>query len=306
MDRVLLALVVAVITGASPLTAQLPDDTTSVEVAYRDHRLEIETGDGGYLLTLQWRLQLRASAPFDAPPDEHDELAAMDETTMRVRRARLKVGGHAYRPWLGYYLEYDFPSTTLLDWRMTLGPDAAQVRVGQWKVNYSRERVASSGTQQFVERSIVNEVFTLDRQVGLMLMGHAFSGSHADVRYYAGAMTGTGAGASANDDEHLLWLGRLEWQPLGADPGMEAGDLDRRMQPALTVAGAAATNRSPYTSFSGSGGEQLYGFEEGGPGRYRVRQAMFETAFKYRGVSWQHETHWKQVHDAALAQETDY
>lgn len=218
----------------------------------------------------------------------------------------MKVGGHAYRQGLEYYLEYDFPSSRLLDYRLTLGPSEAQVRVGQWKVNYSRERVQSSGEQTFVERSIVNRVFTLDRQTGVMLFGHLFDGGPADLRYYVHALTGAGAGGQENDDKHLMWLGRLEWQPLGTDPDMSGGDLDRRTEPALTIAGAGVTNRSAFTRFSGSGGGQLPGYQDGDPGQYRMRQALIETAFKYRGVSVQHESHWKRIEDTTTDITSDY
>lgn len=285
--------------------AQEKGDSTDIDATYRNRRMEFETGDGNYRMTLQWRFQFRFSAPFDGPDRDGPGLEAQDEPAFRIRRARMKVGGHAYRPWLEYYFEYNFPSSTLLDWRMTLGPEKAQVRLGQWKVNYSRERVSSSGDQQFVERSIVNRAFTLDRQVGVMLFGHLFEGSPADLRYYAGMFTGNGAGATVNDDDEFLWLGRVEWQPLGTDPGMAAGDLERRRDPALTIAGAVATNKSGFTRFSGSGGGQLDGFEAGDPGRYRLNQAMIETAFKYRGFSWQHETHIKTVDDTETGVETD-
>ena len=302
---VLTALTLLPETGAAQ---QEEGDSSRIHIEYRNRRIEMETGDGNWRMELQWRFQFRLSGPFDAIPttDAVTSLADAQSTTFRVRRSRMKVGGHAHRPWIGYYLEYDFPSSRLLDWRMTVGPSEAQARIGQWKVNYSRERVSSSGDQQFVERSIVNSTFTLDRQQGVMLMGHVLQETHADLRYYVGAFTGMGRGATANDDDHLLWLGRLEWQPLGTDPGMPAGDLDRRTDPALTIAAAAATNRSPFTRFSGSGGGQLAGFEPGEAGQYRVRQAMFESAFKYRGFSWQHESHWKRIDDTVADTETDY
>lgn len=296
----------ALILGNRPLAAQDQEDSTRVGITYRNHRLEMRTADGNNLLTLQWRFQFRGATPRDGEETVAEELAATDQTSLRIRRARMKVGGHAYREWVQYYLEYDFPSSRLLDFRLTLGPPEAQVRIGQWKVNLNRERVQSSGEQEFVERSIVNRVFTLDRQAGVMLFGHLFAGTAADLRYYAGALTGTGAGNHENDDKALLWLGRLEWQPLGTDPGMSGGDLGRRTRPALTIAGAAATNRSEFTRFSGSGGGQLVGFSAGAPGQYRVNQAVLETAFKYRGVALQHESHWKQVEDRVEATTTDF
>ena len=76
------------------------------------------------------------------------------------------MGGHAYRPWVIYYLEFDFITPALLDLRFTLKPmDAFQFRFGQWKLPYNRERVDSSGKQQFVERSVVTPFFTIDRLI---------------------------------------------------------------------------------------------------------------------------------------------
>jgi hypothetical protein len=41
----------------------------------------------------------------------------------------------------------------------------------------------------------------------------------------------------------------------------------------------------------------LIGFEEGVDGQYRVNQGLLETAFMYRGFSWQNEFHRKQIDD---------
>ena len=49
-----------------------------------------------------------------------------------------------------------------------------------------------------------------------------------------------------------------------------------------------------FTRFSTSGGGQLTGFDLGD---YRINQQMIESAFKYRGFSWQHESHRKEIED---------
>ena len=94
----------------------------------------------------------------------------------------MKIGGHGFQPWLRYYFEvdlqpsrdYDDSSSSsnarVIDWRLDIAKwDWGGIRVGQWKVDLNRERVDSSGRQQFVERSIANRVFTMDRQVGISL-----------------------------------------------------------------------------------------------------------------------------------------
>jgi phosphate-selective porin len=68
-------------------------------------------------------------------------------------------------------------------------------------------------------------------------------------------------------------------------------------KPIGLIAIAGATNRRPYTRFSQAGGGQLEGFEEGVAGQYRVNQAMLETAFNYKGFSWQNEWHTKTIDD---------
>jgi phosphate-selective porin len=88
--------------------------------------------------------------------------------------------------------------------------------MGQWKVDLNRERVDSSGRQQFVERSIVNRIFTMDRQVGVQLRGRLFEGTMADMRYYAGVFNGEGRGVKNNSTDHL-YMGRLQWNFLGRD-----------------------------------------------------------------------------------------
>ena len=60
-------------------------------------------------------------------------------------------------PLLSYYLEFDY----LRD---------LTVRVGQYKIPFSRQRVISSGNQQMVDRSIANGEFNLDRDIGIDIM----------------------------------------------------------------------------------------------------------------------------------------
>ena len=71
-----------------------------------------------------------------------------------------------------------------------------------------------------------------------------------------------------------------------------------------SIALAGVTNISPYTSFSTRGGEQLFGYENGVDGQYKVDQLLFETAFKYKGASWQQEFHYKNIDDRVNFKET--
>ena len=71
-----------------------------------------------------------------------------------------------------------------------------------------------------------------------------------------------------------------------------------------SIAIAGVTNTSKFTRFSTSGGGQLYGYEPGVDGQYKVDQFLFETAFKYRGLSFDQELHYKNIDDKVNLEET--
>ena len=174
-----------------------------------------------------------------------------------------------------------------------------KLRLGQWKAEYNRERRDSSGEQQFAERSIVNDAFTIDRQQGLMLTGRVLPGKLVDSTYFAAVYTGMGRGGGENDDARPMWMLRYQWNLLGRELGFEQSDTEGREKPAASLAVATVSNRSPFTAFSSAGGAELPGFGLGAPGQYSVRQWLQEAALHYRGFSFQQEFHWKTVTDNA-------
>ncbi len=280
-----------------------------VKLGYGAKGFEIRTRDGKYSTQIQWRLQFRYSHPDSGDPSEDeflgsDQVTEQPESTFQIRRARIKVGGHGYKPWLKYYFEYDFPSSRLLDWRLMLEKfKFAQLRLGQWKVNYNRERVDSSGKQFAVERSIVNPTFTIDRQPGAMLYGHLFPGTMADSWYYGGVFTGRGRG-NINDDGRMMYMGRAQWNFLGRDLKFSMTDVEFHEKPTGSVSFAGYWNQSDCTRFSSAGCADLNGFSgaTNGPagqatGRYILIGMQQGFAFKWRGWDIQQEYHWKQVDD---------
>ena len=169
------------------------DKDGGTSVTYGRDGLVIESEDGNYRAQIRFRLQFRLSYPFDADTTTPEDFEDRAQLNFAVRRARFKLGGNAIRPWIDYYIEYDFTSSRLLDFRVTLErlPEL-MLRLGQWKVEYNRERRDSSGEQQFVDRSIVNAPFTIDRQEGLQLTGRVLQGTPLDSTYFAGVFTGHG------------------------------------------------------------------------------------------------------------------
>ncbi len=266
--------------------------------------LELGSADEAFDVRASFRSQLRFSSPFRSSPRTASQFDRADENDFRFRRARFKMGGRLLAPWIKFKYEHDLVKGRLLDLRFDIGPEWMKLRVGQWKVDYSRERMDSSGNQQFTERSIVNRAFTLDRQKGVTVLGRLAKGSTADSQYFVGVFTGQGRGVfrerrvpSDAADGSPLWLARYQWNPLGGGVGLSQSDLEKLDHPRLSIALATAGNRSSYTRFSSGGGGRLDGFERGAPGQYSIRQHLEETAFKHRGFSLQHEFHVKRIFD---------
>jgi hypothetical protein len=300
--RVILTVAAGAVLAAAGAVAQTsdgdaPSDTVPL-VGCGSKVFELRSRDGNFLIQIQPRVQLRYAYPRDQNPVTLEDFTADRQHVFKVNRARLKIGGHAYRPWLSYFFEYELAASNLLDFRVMVERFAGlKLKVGQWKVHYNRERVISSGQQQLADRSLINRAFTLDRQQGLSLYGRLRGGGAADLSYWASVFTGMGRGARENDDKNLMWMGRLQWNVFGRVLPFTGSDIARRAKPEALIALAGVTNRSRYTRFSQDGGGQLTGFPDGQPGQYRVRQWVAETAFMYRGFAWQQEFHWKRIDD---------
>lgn len=299
---------------AAAIDSYLERNSTA-KAAYGSKGFRLESHDGNFQTNLQFRAQLRFTDPTRSDPRQVDDFEAKEKSTFEARRVRMKIGGHGYKPWLKYYFEVDLQptrsstssganaSSRVIDWRIDVAKSKAfGIRAGQWKIDYNRERVDSSGRQQFVERSIVNRTFTVDRQMGIGARGRLFEGTAADVRYYVGAFTGEGRGV-ANDDRNLMYITRLQWNFLGRDLPLRQTDVERTKEPTASFAIGAATHRGRATRWSSSGGGNLDGFDSTSTafnGQHRIHQAVAELAYKHQGFSTQNEFHWKSITDKSM------
>ena len=165
-----------------------------------------------------------------------------------------------------------------------------QLRIGRMKAHYSSERVTSSKDMTMVERSIVNDYFTLDRQQGVSILGHLDKGGTFDSQYWIDIFQGTGRTGGA-DKSDLMIVGRYQWNVLGEALGLAMSDLARRPRPAAFVAVAASRNTSRYSGFSSDGGIQLPGFEDYGlDDQYEIEQWMLDCKYHHQGFSLQAST----------------
>ncbi|RLA31295.1 MAG: porin [Gammaproteobacteria bacterium] len=301
LAKMQLMLMAASVTLCAPGGSVAADEAEEQSVAvskfsYGSRGLQFDDGSGNNYLWFGVRLQTRWSSSHvsqDALPD--DPVSSNSE--FKLNRGRLKLGGHLVSPDFTVYSEYDFIDDRLLDLRATYAfTDWLSIRAGQWKSQYNRERTDSSGAQQFVERSVVTPWFTLDRQKAVMLSGRIGKGSRLDTSYWTGLLSGAGRGGSLSDADGL-WMTRLQWNITGEVLAFSQSALQRFKAGRGSIAIAAVTGHSRYTSFSSAGGGQLPGFDEGESDQYYLRQWLFETAWQKGGFSWQQELHWKAIDD---------
>ncbi len=291
-----------------------------VTAKYGSKGFHFETRDGNFATDLQWRAQLRYSNPTGSDPRQLSSFAEDGTSSFEARRLRMKIGGHGYQPWIKYYFEVDLQpardvddsssssSARVIDYRIDLAKwDWGGIRVGQWKIDLNRERGDSSGRQQFVERSIVNRTFTVDRQVGVQLRGRLFKGTSTDLNYYAGVFNGEGRSVRNASDDHL-YMGRLQWNFMGRELAWRQTDVEFTEKPTGSFAVAGFTNTGACTRWSSSGCGNLDGFTSAAlaqADQFKIEQGVQELAFKYRGFSFQQEWHRKFINDRVEGTNSD-
>jgi phosphate-selective porin OprO and OprP len=117
------------------------------------------------------------------------------------------------------------------------------LRVGQMKVPFGRQRVVSSGAQQMVDRSIVTGELNLDRDVGMQIFSEDLFGLDGWLGYALGVFGGDGRNR-VSGGYGLLYAARLALRPAGGARGddLDEVDFERGERVKLTLAGSAAFN----------------------------------------------------------------
>ena len=275
-----------------------PEGADEPTIAKKTLGLEFATQDERFAVNVWLRGQFRYSDPFDNDPVNVDDFDTEPGAEWEVRRARVKAEGHLFNPRVGFYYEQELTGDApLLDLRLDLDVGHGMLmRFGQYKVLYNRERIDSSGKQQFADRSIATYAFTLDRQRGISIAKHWAAGSVRDNWLMLGVFEGDGRDPGPRGDQ-VMFVARWQWQFLGEELAFSQSDYKFRTVPAASLSFGGSTVRGPYTRFSSSGGGQLDGFEETSDDRYTLDQWLQEFAWQYAGMSVQQEFHVKKITD---------
>lgn len=254
--------------------------------------LGFSTPDSSYSVNIRFRIQNRIL--MNTLSDEDLQPASWEA---RVRRCRLSFAGHMLNPKWAYYMQLSF-SRGDMDWSdadasvQNTSPNVVrdamifykpvknlQLGFGQGKLPGNRQRVISSGAQQFYDRSIVNVNFTLDRDFGLFAYHTAKLGGNVILLTKAAITSGEGRN-SVMSNPGLAYTGRVELLPFGAftDGGdYFEGDLAREPKPKLSIAGAYQFNDLAVRS-GGQLGKDLLASRS-------FNVYMADMVFKYQGMA---------------------
>jgi len=200
--------------------------------------LSITSDDGDFKMITRLRAQYRYTLQSE------DELSH----GLQLRRARLLFEGNVFGKENSYKFELavspkdiglkgdgSISKSPLLDWYFNLSHYRdLTIRMGQYKVPYSRQRVVSSGNLQLVDRSIANAEFTLDRDIGLDFRSKDLWGLDR-FRYYAGIYMGEGHSSYDEGDLGMMYLGRLEYLPFGLFKDYSEASFQRIQEPKLSI-----------------------------------------------------------------------
>jgi hypothetical protein len=241
--------------------------------------------DGVTKLNFRFRVQELLSATSESETDY-----GVKRTNLAVRRMRLRMEGTLRDPRLRVNVQLSFArgdmdqentnfANVLRDayvtWQFT--PHLAG-SFGQAKLPGNRQRLVSSSEIQSPDRSLVNALFTVDRDVGAFL---AYSRDIGKARYVIRGAVSSGEGRNPQSgDGGLAYTTRWELLPLGAfTNGGDYFEGDLAREPKLKLSFAAGLSHNDRALRTGG---QL------GPALYSARSMttyFADALLKKRGVA---------------------
>ncbi|AKD05586.1 FmdC precursor [Pontibacter korlensis] len=271
--------------------------------------LQFVAADSSFSLKFSTRFQMLYQGVINNGTNE--EL----EDRFLIRRARLKFEGFAYTPKLEYKIELglsnsdignDDPSrfnnadNIILDavamWNFAPG---WELWVGQTKLPGNRERIISSQKMQFVDRSLLNSRYNIDRDAGLQLH-HSHNIGNMLVREVASISMGEGRDITVNNAGGYDYTGKIELFPFGEFEGGGAyvgSDIYREETPKLAIAAAYNFNDNA-TRSQGQLGDFLSGERD-------LHTVFADAMFKYRGFSSMAEYARRKAPDGPVVLQSD-
>ena len=237
------------------------------------------------------RPEVRLQAGYDgimvarAPGDP----VAANRSGFVLRHAEVLLQGGTGLREVEYRLQVDFAEPTILkdafaQWRASR---SLAVRLGRFKLPFGFQRYLRSTYYDFVDRSETMNAFSLERDLGLMVVGRPLAGR---LQYQLALTNGAGTVAQANDNLDLAATARVVAAPWGPLPESE-GDLIGQRRPLLAVGLAGHFNLVP-TDVATRTGDPAANLDVDGNGRVdnvAIWEGAVELRAHFRGAALQGE-----------------
>ncbi len=257
--------------------------------------------DSSWSMKFATRMQFLSTSSLAANNPNSAEI----EQNFLVRRARFKFNGFAFSPKLKYKFELGLSNRDIsggseftrdapryiLDavvmWNFA--PDW-ELWAGQTKLPGNIERVISSGNLQFVDRSILNSRFNIDRDAGIQLRHKDKIGENFVIREKIAVSQGEGRNVTEGNQGGLQYTGRIELLPFGeftSKGDYSSSDLKREETPKLMLSATYDHNNNAVRSRSNLG-SYLF-IDDGSLFETDINTLFVDAMFKYKGFSFQGE-----------------
>ena len=277
--------------------------------------------DSSFSVKFAPRFQVRSISSWDYDGNQYGSA----EHNFIVRRARLKFDGFAYSPKLKYKLELGLSNRDvaganeynrntpryILDavimWNFASN---WELWAGQTKLPGNVERVVSSANLQFVNRSLLNSRFNIDRDLGIQIRHKTNLGKDFLMREKFAISQGEGRNVTEGNEGGLQYTARLEFLPFGtfkSKGDYVQSDLKREAKPKLMLGFTYNYNQDAVRE-RGFAGDYMFTTEDeskNGPLFETNQTTIFADAmFKYNGFSFMGE-YAKRTADDVIATEAD-
>jgi hypothetical protein len=270
--------------GVPGIFAQTNDQDEASLLLHETDGINIASLDSTYQINFRFRMQNRFELGSDASGN-------INRKTFLVRRMRLRSFGYLGRKNLTYQFQLGFARgdadiensgfyNVLRDAVIFYKPTRnLELGFGLTKLPGNRQRVISSGEQQFADRSLSNATFNIDRDAGMFVYyRNKFKNG---VRYNLMSAISTGKGRNFDvSNAGLAYTGKVELLPMG-DFTLRGdyfeGDWVREKTPKLSIAAAYSFNEDAIRA-GGQIGETLYGTSD-------INTFMSDILFKYSGFA---------------------
>ncbi|MCR8669432.1 OprO/OprP family phosphate-selective porin [Aestuariibaculum sp. M13] len=252
--------------------------------------------DSSFTMKVGFRMQLLGTSTWQ----DGESL----ETSMLIRRSRLKFDGFAFSPKLQYKVELGLANRDMSGASQYTSNSPRYVMdavlkwnfagnfvlwAGQTKLPGNRERVISSADLQLVDRSLVNSRFNIDRDMGLQLRHHFNLTNKFIVKEIASISQGEGRNVTTGNEGGHQYTGRVELYPFGdfqSKGDYKGSDLNREQTPKLAVGATYNFNNNAVRDRGNLGS-----YMETNEGLYEtnISTIFIDAMFKYKGFSFMGE-----------------